>query len=82
MRLKVISDGTLRGTRVVDRDNPDRFLEGVQAISWSIDAEGKEKELTYRTMGSKDDIRYLATAVLKVQFVELEITGEINDRDT
>lgn len=40
MRLKIISDGTLKGTQVVDTETGKR-LEGVHYISWEIDADGE-----------------------------------------
>ena len=36
MRVKIISDGTVHGTRVVDADNPERVIEGVVAVDWQL----------------------------------------------
>lgn len=37
MRIKIVGDGTPRGTTVVDADTGER-LEGVTAVEWQMDA--------------------------------------------
>lgn len=37
MKIKIVSDGTVRGTKVVNADTGD-WIEGITAIEWRVEA--------------------------------------------
>lgn len=64
MKVKIISDGTPPGTRVVNADTGEP-IEHVTAIEWKI------------------DVRDLATAVIRLRDVDVDVVGEattVSDR--
>lgn len=41
MRLRIISDGTPQGTRVLDGNG--RMIKGIASVTWNVDASGRAK---------------------------------------
>ena len=59
MKLKIISDGTVAGTRVINRDT-DEAIEDVYSIAWEIDAETNQARafISFIDMGIELDVDY------------------------
>ena len=56
MKLKIISDGTIAGTQVINAENGER-VENVQAVSWRGDVNGSLfSEGTIRIMAMEAEI--------------------------
>lgn len=77
MRLKIISDGTVPGTRVVDEET-DREVEGVIAVSWSGEvATGEVKaRITVKHMPVELDVHGLLFRENKLPLRTVQGWGE------
>lgn len=73
MRLKIISDGTLAGTSIVDIDT-EQPLRNVRAVEWGFDA----LALTYRD-SEQESIPCRAWAKVHFVNVPVEIIAETDD---